>query len=85
MNIRECYLIFQLNSLVKEPFPEPNISLPTSMMGSIAAVPLKNTASANVQEPTTHSPENKRAPTENIWSNSIVLLTILHFIDCHNL
>ena len=56
---------------MRDPFPDPNMSLPSSMTGSKADVPLKKIPSANVLDPTTQSPENSRAPTIEIHTSIV--------------
>lgn len=49
--------------LVSDPLPAPNTSRPSSIKGSMYAVPLYMAPVAKRTEPTTHSNEKKIAPT----------------------
>ncbi len=50
---------------VSEPFPDPKMRRPSSMMGSMYLVPLSSAPAANVLDPMTHSPENMNTPAES--------------------
>jgi hypothetical protein len=56
----------QLYLLDREPLPEPNRSLPSSIIGNMALVLRKNVPAANVAEPIRQRNENRNTPTENI-------------------
>lgn len=62
---------------MRDPLPEPKIRRAINITGSIAGVFFRNGPTANNDDPTRQSPENKKAPTENTRSYINNLDTLL--------